>query len=293
MAYRRKITYNRRRPTKYRRSFRRRKNTYRKKYYKKRKMNINAKPHIIKTYAISYDITMEPSVTPDSSAFAFQTYLQWKPAGSQSASPIKVVLTNNTTTAAQSLGTLPSAESSTWGSLYAKTKLSKVVVKYIPAITQGMSGTSTAGANTTSFNLSAANIMYTIPIYDNVDDIVSASGVVQKDVSYPQFSNTLTKPYTKAHSVYKPWTRVIKPTTFLNTAGYQTNDTTHLFKKNMYIDISNNTQVLNGLLITMPPLSAGGILPATGSDQYIPIATQTVKLGRLQMTYYQKFKTRT
>lgn len=286
MAYRRRTYGRRRRP-----SFRRRRPMGNKRRSKKsfgrtkRRSNLNARVNTQKIMAVSYDLSMEPTIVSSDTNFAYQAYIQWRPCVGQALVQPKIAMVNNSTTNAQTFGTLPNSEATNFSAIYAKTKLSKVVIKYMPCITQGMAGT--------TLNLAANNNMYTIPIYDNVDDIVSTGGICNQSVALATFQNTIIKPYTKVHSIYKPWTRIIKPKCFLTTPGYEVADTTHLFKKDMYLDFDNVESRLNGLLITMPPLSAGGFLPSATPDTYLPVfGTNVVKLGRIQMIYYQKFKTR-
>ena len=66
------------------------------------------------------------------------------------------------------------------------------------------------------------------------------------------------------------------------------------YKSNRWDDMSNPNVQLNGMLVVIPPLTLGGLQPLTTfSQSNIPGANEIFVLGRLQMTYYQKFKTRT
>lgn len=255
---------------------------------------MNNRPNVQKFTSMSYDLVMKATVDPDVNNWAFQAYIAWQPWANQTNNITNLELQNNITQTARILGTLAD-EADRWKSLYAKTKLSKVIVKYMPSVTQGMTGVSngTLDSYTTQdiFSLCASNAMYTIPIYDNVDDIINNTLTVTKNVSYQGTTNVLTKPYVKSHSIYKPWTRVIKPKAFIKTPLYTGDDS--LYKKNMYIDAANGNTLLNGLFITMPPLTGGGFIPAGQTDLTIPKVGDLIKLGRLQFTYYQKFRTRT
>ena len=237
----------------------------------------------------SFDLIMVNTQSITNNAWVFQQYIQWAPWQNQPNTINTINLSNATNNSAEVLGPLGD-EADRWQNLYGKTKLSKVIVKYYPAQTQGMTG---IDSNTTDYQLAASNTMFTIPIYDNVDDIISTSSLVTKGITYQGLANTLTKPYAKCHSIYKPWTRVIKPTTYLNAAGYVTADNSHYYKKQTYIDANNNGTTVNGLYICMPPLSSAGLLPAEQDISYFPAEDERFILGRLEFTYYQKFRTRT
>jgi len=230
----------------------------------------------------------------------FRQYITFAPTnGSSILSSIDmfntpVNTTSQTSFAAIRLGTLGSEEAGAWKDLYAKTKLVKVVMKYYPAVTMGVNSVSQAVAGDVapvSNQLAQSAIMYTIPIYENVDDIVYPSGQVKTNQGKGALEDNLNKPYAKAHSIYKPWTRIMKPTNFMAypTYGGQTINR----KSSGFIDLSNTDVTLNGIYIAAPPLTVGGLIPTANPVQSAyPGTGESFVLGRLQITYYQKFKMR-
>jgi hypothetical protein len=232
-------------------------------------------------------------------SFIFRQYITFAPTnGSTVLSSIDLLndIVNSTTQTsfpAIRLGTLGNLEEGSWKQLYAKTKLVKVVIKYFPAVTMGLNQvTQTTGDVAPVANQFAQSaIMYTIPIYDNVDDIVYASGQIKTTSSKAELEDSLNKPYAKAHSIYKPWTRIMKPTNFMNYTTYGGQSIYN--KRSGFIDLSNSDVTLNGLYIAAPPLTVGGLIPTTNpvASSY-PGLGESFVLGRLQITYYQKFKMR-
>jgi len=226
------------------------------------------------------------------SANIFSAYVQWGPCdGSGVASDL--TLSNAATLNAQIYGTIPAREETAWKSLYGKTKLCKIVVQYFPAVTEGINqAVVTSGIAAAANSLSQAAVMYTIPIYDNVDDIISTTGAVVAGQTRTDLEDNLNKPYTKCHSIYKRWTRIIKPKFFMSSPTY---DASILFsKRGGFVDLSTDAIDLNGLYIAMPPLTVGGLqanASALNQSTY-PSGGQRFVLGRLQFTYYQKFMTR-
>jgi len=204
-----------------------------------------------------------------------------------------VTVATQTSFPAIRLGTLGIKEADSWKELYAKTKLTKVVIKYYPSVTMGINNITQATGDVAPVpgQLAQSAIMYTIPIYENVDDIVFSNGQLKMDSAKSSLEDTLNKPYAKAHSIYKPWTRILKPTNFMayNTYGGQTINR----KGSGWVDLSNPDVTLNGLYIAAPPLTVGGLVPTTNpiASAY-PGLNESFVLGRLQITYYQRFKMR-
>lgn len=128
-----------------------------------------------------------------------------------------VTVATQTSFPAIRLGTLGIKEADSWKELYAKTKLTKVVIKYYPSVTMGINNITQATGDVAPVpgQLAQSAIMYTIPIYENVDDIVFSNGQLKMDSAKSSLEDTLNKPYAKAHSIYKPWTRILKPTNFM------------------------------------------------------------------------------
>lgn len=221
---------------------------------------------------------------------AFQGFFQFAPTNN---STINVAtLSNGSNNQAQVQGCLP-GEKSTWPLLYAKTKLHKVIVKYIPAQTQGMAAyLPGATVAPTAINFSQAAVMYTIPVYDNVDEVLDPFGVISVGQTVTDLEKQLVKPYCRAHSIYKPWTRVLSPKLFMKYGTYENDD---VFRKSGgYVDMANDSITMNGLYIGMEPLSQAGLVPGnTGTDANFPAEGQAFVLGELQFTIYQSFKTRT
>jgi len=212
----------------------------------------------------------------------YYQYIQFRPCNNitNTANP-EITMTNLGQSTAFYLDTLPETE---WTKIYAKTRLQKVVVKYIPAITEGIAGTSAT-------NLSMCNSMYTIPIYDNVDAILDSAGEYVPDTARETLNDLLVKPYSKCHSMFKPWTRIIKPTSFLKAPGYESGD--HFYKKNFFIDLANTDEAMNGLLVLAEPVQTAGLLTGIGQPPKFPTQGNSFVLGRIQFTCYQSFKTRT
>ena len=243
---------------------------------------------MIKTMALSSTIKMVSTVAGGNS---FTGYIQFAPTNNF---PIaSVVLSNDVNNQAQVQGCLP-GEKAIWPQLYAKTKLHKVVVKYIPAMTQGMPAyaITQTGAAIPPISFSAAATMYTIPIYDNVDEVINNLGVLITGTSSADLEKQLVKPYCRQHSIYKPWTRVLTPKLFNKYLTFENDD---VFRKSGgYVDMGNDQITMNGLFIGMEPLTEGGLTVAnTANDVNFPGNGQAFVLGELQFIIYQSFKTRT
>jgi len=221
----------------------------------------------------------------------FRGYVQWEPTGTSGLSD-DLIVTNGATTR-QLFGTLPNLEATAWKALYGKTKLSKVVVKYYPAITMGINQATIGTTVTpTTGSLSQAAVMYTIPIYDNVDDIINEDGTLAQGVGRNDLEDALNKPYSKCHSIYKPWTRVIVPKVYMKSPTWETGVNLYS-KRGGYVDLSTGVD-MNGLYIAIPPITLGGLQadPGLANQTNYPATGQKMILGRVTFTYYQKFMTR-
>lgn len=222
----------------------------------------------------------------------FQAYLQFAPTSNQATNTI-IPMVNAGSPSSIVIGTL-AGEQTAWPALYSKTKIHKIVVKYIPAQTCGMGGY-TPGTTTSpgtlaipTINFSQAAVMYTIPIYDNVDDLIDNTGkLLSNDVQ-----TQLVKPYVKAHSIYKPWTRVLTPKQYMTYTSFQG---AQIFKPiGGYFDLDNVGTLLDGLWMGMEPLTQGGLQQSNiNGDQNFPPVGFSFVLGEIQMTVYQSFKVRT
>lgn len=239
-----------------------------------------------KCTSLSYQFYMESSVTGLNN---FQAFIQFAPTSNQAANSGVINLVNSPNPTSLVLGTL-AGEQSAWPALYGKTKIHKIVMKYIPAQTCGMAG-QTPGATVTAatINFSQSAVMYTVPVYDNVDDVIDDTG---KIVTGTDVQSYLIKPYCKAHSIYKPWTRVLTPKQYMTYTSY---NGAQCFKKmGGYFDLDNVGTLLNGLWIGMEPITQGGLVPNNVQvDQSFPPINTVFVLGEIQLTIYQSFKTRT
>lgn len=214
----------------------------------------------------------------------YQMYIHWSPTGNEvlgAGLPV-IEMFNTLPIGAFTMGSIPDTEVANWSALYSKTKLAKVVVKFTPSSTV-FSGQ----------GLNQAATMTTIPIYDNYDDIISTGGQLTQD---PAANNILShmkqKPYARTTSIYKPWTRVIKPKNYLEMPGYFGPDT---FKPStQWFDLSQTGIRIGGLYIIMNPIT--NYVTGTPSPVYTPEPTINDAglfcLGRLTFTMYQRFKTR-
>jgi len=244
-----------------------------------------------KITCLGYDLIMSAGAPPNT--LTFRCYMQWAPCSEQTDKII--TLGNLQTDTVTTLGTLPSGEGDSWKNLYGKTKIHKIVVKYMPAITQGMAGVvpGTTGLSPAPAALTFSNNaeMYTIPIYDNVDSVITDLGTIVPKPTDQDLNNMIQKPYTKAHSIYRPWTRIISPKEFMSYQSYQGGD---LFqKRGGYFDLSNDVCRLNGLFIGMEPISIGGLTSGANVVESFPGDGAIFNLGKLQITVYQSFKVRT
>jgi len=244
-----------------------------------------------KITSLGYDLVMSAGDVVNTTTF--RCYMQWAPCIEQTDKVI--TMSNITTPAVTTLGTLPSGEGDSWKNLYAKTKIHKIVVKYMPAVTQGMAGVvpGAGGISPIAPPLTFANSaeMYTIPIYDNVDSVITDLGGIIPKPTDQDLNNMIQKPYTKAHSIYRPWTRIISPKEFMSYQSYQGGDLYQ--KRGGYFDLSNDVCRLNGLFIGMEPISIGGLSNGANVLESFPNNNDIFNLGKLQITMYQSFKVRT
>jgi len=243
--------------------------------------------------SLGYDLIMVAA--PGSATLqTFQAYLQFAPTTQQLDTIIN--LNNTTGSSAQALGTLGVSDGAAWGELYAKTKVNKVIVKYMPACTQGMGGlisaTGTSPVLPAGLTFSSSAVMYTIPIYDNVDNIIDDLGKLVPAPTQTALNTVIQKPYTKAHSIYKPWTRVLTPKEYMTYNSYQGGDV--YAKRGGFFDLTNPVIRLNGLYIGMESISVGGLYTNVGLNaEGFPTAGQAFNLGQIQIQIYQSFKVRT
>lgn len=229
----------------------------------------------------------------------FRAYISWKPAQAEIVAPVpQIILTNDIVANAPEgtpLGTIPETEYTPWTGLFARTKLKKVIAKYTPAQTMGVSNTVTTAGEATTFAAADA-VMYTVPAYDNIDLFVDGSNELQLEPDASGFGRAKIAPYARKHSIYKPWTRVLAPSIFTQVTEVP-GSTGVREKKHMYFDMTNPDFSAtgidhHGMYIVMPFIRPGGeSLTATGATLY-PAVDSSWTLGKLTFTYVQYFKTR-
>lgn len=243
-----------------------------------------------KTITTSADISMVGA----SASGVFRTFIQWLATDDQVDGDI--LMSNGATIGATALGTIPGGESASWQSLYGYTKVHKIVVKYYPACTVGMgavipSTTVSGGPQPGTIAFSANAVMYTIPVYDNVDSVIDPVGKILINNSAAGLQNMLAKPYAKSHSIYKPWTRVLTPKQYMTYPTFENN--TLYAKRGGYMDMSKQI-ILNGLYISCEQMTVGGLVLDVGdNEQSFPKSGQVFNLGRIETIVYQSFKIRT
>lgn len=226
----------------------------------------------------------------------FRQCITFRPGGGETLSVLpQLSLSNLAASVASPLGTIPDGELGSWASLYSQTFLSKVIAKYTPAQTMGVSNqVSTSGE--TTFAASDA-VMWTVPFYDNVDKFLSTSNTVVVDPDESGMSTVKVSPYARKHSIYRPWTRILRPSAFLFTNEYIGTGTLY-HKRRSFMDFggssgSESSLDMNGLCIMMPALRRGGEAnPSTTTPQFYPADGNIFVLGKLTFTYVQIFKTR-
>lgn len=243
-----------------------------------------------KTMTTSADI----SLVGVSASGVFRAYMQWLPNSDQVDNDV-TMLNGTAPIGSIRLGTMAIGENTAWQELYGYTKVHKIVVKYYPACTVGMAGvvpstTVSGGPQPGALSFSANTVMYTVPIYDNVDSVIDSTGKILVSNSNEDLMNMLAKPYAKSHSVYKPWTRVIIPKQYMNYPTFQNSSV--YTKRGGYADMSQEI-LLNGLYITCEQMTVGGLVLDIGdNEQSFPKSGQVFNLGRLETTIYQSFKIR-
>jgi len=220
---------------------------------------------------------MESIVSPTANN-VFWMYLSFQPCKQETYGGQPTLVIQNANVNQYRIGTL--AEQDDWASVYAKTKLNRVVVSYYPAITNGMASEAVA--------LAQSAVIHTIPIYDNVDDIVSEGGAALLSYTQSELQDVLRKPYARTHNIYKPWKRVLVPKQFMKQSGY--GGATNFYKKASFNDLSNTEVTLHGLLVGMPPVFAAGF---NVSGDPLPLIGEDITLGRIMLSFNQSFKTRT
>lgn len=286
MAYRRAKRYSTR--SKVRRTYRKRRYNYRKKNFRgirRGRIALNARPVTIKASSVPVILRMKATVDVAVNS-VFWAYIQFQPcvaaAPLENINIIDCLNTDANTIPSYKIPTLSSGDD--WNSVYAKTKLKKVVAHYIPGITQGLL------TLTPDTSVSAAQAWVTCPIYDNVDDIIAADGKVKLPPTQAALQEIMRKPYCRTHSIYKPVTRVLSPKQFMSAPNYQGAAST-FYKKNTFIDLSNQSVTLNGLLIGIPSLQGAGL--TEGNPTSYPLLDTEFILGKVTLSYIQTFKVRT
>jgi len=251
---------------------------------------------VCKFISQDYDLVMSNT---EAAGGYFRTYLSWRPAGAEALDPIpQITLTNEPVASlpvSQALGTIPATEFTPWTGLYARTKLKKVIVKYTPAQTMGVSNTVATAGSATTFS-AADSVMYTVPVYDNVDYFVNNSSQLQLEPDQSGFSRAKIAPYARKHSIYRPWTRVLSPAIYQITNEFPGSASLRE-KKHMYFDLNSTgtpTELVdvNGLYLVMPFIRPGGEAPTGTGPTLYPAVDSSWVLGKLTFTYVQYFKTR-
>lgn len=263
------------------------KKTYRRRRFFKRKP-INAKQYVTKCITQDYDLYMQATGT----GRYFQLYVEFNPGLDEvlAVEPLLVANNSSSSVAVNTIGTITAGEQTAIKSMYGKTKLAKVIVKYRPAATMGVSQFLNPLSPTVVQSLSATNTMLTVPIYENTDDVVSAAGQYTQIPTQATYSSNKMKPYAREHSIYKPWTRVLKPQmTFVDTM--YTGGVAYT-KNSRWIDLTGTQAIHHGFLLNIPALKPAGLIVTATAPATIPQDLQSFILGKLTFTFYQKFKTR-
>jgi len=262
---------------------RRRSTNYRRQGVKRYRKDVNTVTNVSKVKSLSYQLAMsavDPVVLGVNDAFSL--FLTFQPAGF--SNPSRLDLTNQVAHAVASLSPGPSTIS--FASLYSKCYLSKVIIKYFPAVTEGLTPLN-------NLPLSAANTITTVPIYDSIDNIMNKTKQTSVN-SADELELVQRRPYTKIHSIYKTFTRVLKPTQFTQYNSYSTEAASNNYTKaKRWIDLNDNDTRVYGLLIGMRQFLTGGAFSPGAPTQIYPVASgEGFELGRLEVTMYTKYKIR-
>lgn len=274
-----------RRPTRFKRRFNRRRI--------RKRQPINTRAVITKTITQDYDLVLN-ALTATTFIEHYQAFIAFAPTSSEIivAHPA-ITMLNVLPHGMFTMGTIPDGEEASWEALYAKTYLSKVLVSYQPnasAYNFVPSIPTTSGATS-----SLAGVMHTVPIYDNLDDVITNGGqLIQDPANAASLSHMMQKPYSRTHSLMKKWTRVLKPSTSLQIPTYYTggaND--HVYKKaKPWMDMTTSGgNTCTGLYIMCKPLTAYDN-SAVAIDIPDGTAIKALVLGRLTFKMYQKFRLR-
>jgi len=243
---------------------------------------------VIKTISQDYALTM---VNASGANDCYQTYLQWIPTTSETTTPGAIMpMTDGLPNGSFTMGTMAPTEDNNFEGAYAQTKVKLIKVRYRPAQTMGVSNAiSTAGLATFA---GEDTTMTTCPIYDNVDNIVTAAGQLTSAATTAKIQNIRTKPYARVHSIYKPWQRILRPSYFQSMPQYNTSGIINK-KLNTWIDVTNGNVVLNGLLIMVPAIKQAGEFVTATPPNLHPANLSSFVLGTVNVEYIQMFKTRT
>lgn len=224
----------------------------------------------------------------------FRSCVTFRPCTSEALLSVpQLGLGNSNNPAGIPLGTIPDLEYASWSGLYGQTKLGKVIVKYTPAQTMGVTNqVSDLGVST--FAASDA-IMWTCPFYDNANKFLTSGNVVAIPPDEAGMSTVKVSPYARKHSIYKPWTRVLRPSFFELTTDYIGSTEMARKRGTGYVDLNSASAGgidLTGLCVMMPALRRGGESDSGTSPQFYPAVGNIFVLGKLTFTYLQMFKTR-
>lgn len=313
MKYARKRTYKRSRNT---RRFKRASTRYaaRARFSRRgrryRRTNINMQTVRVKKLTFGYNLQMQCAGTTSQSGI-FRAYVVFCiNSGTENVSTITLSDDiNETNLLAQIIAPVNTKQLAAWFELYSKTKFMKCVVKYYPAMTEGIAQTNIVGTGPTptALNFAANANLYTCPIYENVDNIITDQGRLRVKNTTQALNDILAKPYCKEHSLYRRFTRVLVPKL---TCGYQTypNDiiasaATINQKRGGWIDLvrgnatdtdqADNVVIHHGLYITAQPIQQAGLLNTATTNSTYPLAGQKFVIGRLTFTSYIAYKVTT
>lgn len=248
--------------------------------------------NVTKVSSTPYNLVLEATINPVTlGREIFQSYVCFRPNKEQDNGNPNLVLTNNNPNA-QIIGTIPLQEKQYWHGLYAKCKLSKVIVKYTPAITQGMAtSTGLELQQMENLRLSTNAMMMTTPCYDNIDNVIDDDNFVKGAPAWVTYNDWCSKPYTRQHSIYKPWTRVLKPTQYMKDTSYDNNETSYHKQGSRWVDTDTNV-TMHGIKFMCPALLPAGLLPTGTTLQTQPNVLHAFLMGKVQFIYYMKYKQR-
>jgi len=188
-----------------------------------------------------------------------------------------------------------SQDFSNWTNVLSSARLAKVIVSYRPAQTMGVTNVYPGVPGASTFAAQDAVLM-TVPIYENPDRIVDETGALQVDATSAQYAANKMRPYSRIHSIYKPWKRIMKPnlTQLTDAYGTSSSTTTDIQKSySGYVDLSTAAaggMTYNGMLFFMPAIRPGG--ERLGPEP-VPVFPQTGRkfvLGKLTFTFVLALK---